>query len=43
MYACICIILCISYNTGKSALVDIYARCLRVSAHMSGKALLPVL
>ena len=41
MYACICI--CISYNTGKSALADIYTRCLRVSAHMLGKALLPVL
>ena len=42
---------CISYNTGKSALPDIYARCLRTSAnislrrraYISGKARVPVL
>ena len=34
---------CISYNTGKSALSDIYARCLRASTYISGKACVPVL
>ena len=33
----------ISYNTGKSALPDIYARCPRASAYISGKARVPVL
>ena len=33
----------ISYNTGKSALPDIYARHLRASAYISGKARVPVL
>ena len=37
------ILLCISYNTGKSALPDIYARCPRASAYISGKAREPVL
>ena len=36
-------ITCISYNTGKSALPDIYARCPRASAYISGKARVPVL
>ena len=35
--------ICISYNTGKSALPDIYARCLRASAYISGNARVPVL
>ena len=40
--------ICISYNTGKSALPDIYprhprAQCPRASAYISGKALVPVL
>ena len=36
--------ICISsYNTGKSALPDIYAWHLRVSAYISGKAQVPVL
>ena len=34
---------CINYNTGKSALPDIYARCPRVSEYISGKARVPVL
>ena len=33
----------ISYNTAVSALPDIYARCLRASAYISGKARVPVL
>ena len=32
-----------SYNTGKGALPDIYARRPRVSAYISGKARVPVL
>ena len=36
-------IVCNSYNTGKSALPDIYARCPRASAYISGKARVPVL
>ena len=36
-------VLCISYNTGKSALPDIYARCPRASAYISGNARVPVL
>ena len=35
--------ICISYNTGKSALPNIYAQCPRASAHISGKARVPVL
>ena len=35
------IYICNSYNTGKSALPDIYARC--PSAYISGKARVPVL
>ena len=35
--------ICNSYNTGKSALPDIYARCPRASAYISGKARVPVL
>ena len=35
--------ICISYNTGKSALPDIYSRCPRASAYISGKARVPVL
>ena len=35
--------ICISYNTGKSAWPDIYARCPRASAYTSGKARVPVL
>ena len=34
---------CISYNTGRSALPDIYARCPRVSVYISGKARVPML
>ena len=34
---------CISYNTGKSALSDIYARHPRASAYLSGKAQRPVI
>ena len=34
---------CISYNTGKSALPDIYAQRPRASVYISGKALVPVL
>ena len=37
------IVICISYNTGKSALPDIYARCPRASAYISGNARVPVL
>ena len=37
------IYICISYNTGKSALPDIYSRCPRASAYISGKARVPVL
>ena len=43
MYVYTYIRICISYNTGKSALPDIYARRLRVSAYTSGKAQVPVL
>ena len=32
-----------SYNTGKGTLPDIYTRCPRVSAYISGKAQVPVL
>ena len=35
--------ICISYNTAASALPDIYARCPRVSAYISGKVRVPVL
>ena len=35
--------ICISYNTAASALPDIYARCPRASAYISGKARVPVL
>ena len=35
--------ICINYNTAKSALSDIYAQRLRVSAYISGKARVPVL
>ena len=37
------IYVCISYNTGKSALPDIYARHPRASTYISGKARVPVL
>ena len=33
--------ICISYNTGKSALPDIYAQRLRANAYISGKAQVP--
>ena len=33
----------ISYNTGKSALPDIYAQRQRASAYISGKAQVPML
>ena len=36
-------ITCISYNTGKSALPNIYALRPRASAYISGKARVPVL
>ena len=36
-------VICNSYNTGRSALPDIYARCPRASAYISGKARVPVL
>ena len=35
--------ICISYNTGKSALPDIYAQRTRTSVHISGKAPVVVL
>ena len=37
------IYICNSYNTGTRALPDIYARCPRASAYISGKARAPVL
>ena len=36
-------ILCNSYNTGKSALPDMYALAIGHRVYISGKALLPVL
>ena len=38
-----CAVISISYNIGKSALPDIYARYPRASAYISGNALVPVL
>ena len=37
--------ICISYNTGKNVLADVYPQCLRaqVSTYISGKAQVPVL
>ena len=35
--------ICISNNTGKSALPDICARCLKASVYISGKTRVPVL
>ena len=43
VYIYIYIYICNSYNTGKSALPDIYARRPRASAYISGKARVPVL
>ena len=37
------IVTCISYNTGMSALPDIYAQCPRASAYISGNVRVPVL
>ena len=34
---------CISYNTGRNALPDIYTQCLSASGDISGKAQVPVL
>ena len=43
VYTCMKWSIRISYNTGKSALPDIYAQRLRASAYISGKARVPVL
>ena len=43
LYESKCVAISKSYNTGKSALPDIYAQCPRASAYRSGKTQVPVL